>query len=113
MAVTKRKKATGPLSLAAFSTHRCERYRRGNDPSTSKKIERALHPTQQTAPHSLEPCQAAVFPQRRRKRSRARLADAVVLKTAAAKVTDEGIIGGGGARISTRDTCAVEHDNEK
>ena len=44
-----------------------------------------------TAPHSLEHCQAAVLPQRRRKRSRARVADAVAEKTAAANATDEEI----------------------
>ena len=47
-----------------------------------------------TTPHPLELCQAAVLPQRRRKRSSARVADGVGGKTAAANATDEEKKGG-------------------
>ena len=42
----------------------------------------------QTAPHLLEHCQTVALPQRRRKRSRARLADVVMDYSAAANATD-------------------------
>ena len=60
---------------------KCERKKQ-----RSKAPQRALPASKQAAAHSLKRCQAAVLPQRRRKRNRFRVANTVVAKTASARL---------------------------